>query len=112
MADGLESFKFTELHILPRVVFAIGTLLFISALVNHQGALGAFALGVIFIALTYNFFYDYVLNTQTLPPTNNPTKFRRERTALILHGFICLAFAVYFFHFAYTNAHARPAFPW
>jgi len=58
MADGIGSFTFSELHLLPSVVFAIGAALFVSALLGHNMTLAATGLGLVFAALAYNFFYD------------------------------------------------------
>jgi hypothetical protein len=111
MADGIGSFTFSELHLLPRVVFAIGTALFVAALLGHNITLAARGLGLIFAALAYNFFYDFVLNTETPAPANNPAKFRKERKALIIHGFLSTAAALYSFYVSYSVSHGGVPFP-
>ena len=102
MADGLGAIAVAELHLLQRVVFAIGAALFVAAIITRNIGLGSAGLGVIFLAVSYNLFFDFILNWN-LEPTDKRDliKHRRERKALVFHG--CLfVLAAYCFYAAYN----------
>jgi hypothetical protein len=68
MADGLGAIVFAELHLFQRVVFAIKAALFVAAVIAPRNiGLGAFGLGLIFVAVSHNLFFDFILNWN-IPP--------------------------------------------
>jgi hypothetical protein len=109
MADGLGAITFAELHLLPRVVFAIGAAIFVAAIINQSVGLGTVGLGVIFTAVSYNLFFDFFIN-RNLPVSEDPIKHRRERVALLVNGFLSLSLASYFFY-ATARWHACSTLP-
>lgn len=109
MPEGLGAITFSELHLLPRVVFAIGAAVFVTAIINQSVGLGTVGLGVIFTAVAYNLFFDFFIN-RNLPAPDNPIKHRRERAALLLNGFLSLSLASYFFY-ATARWHACSTLP-
>jgi hypothetical protein len=103
MADGLGAIVFAELHLLQRVVFAIGAALFVAAIIARNIGLGTFGLGLIFLAVSYNFFFDFYLNRGIGPSTQeNPIKYHRERNILIFHGCLSFVFAACCFYASYS----------
>jgi hypothetical protein len=109
MADGLGAIAFAELHLLQRVVFAIGAALFVAAIIARNIGLGSFGLGVIFLAVSCNLFFDFILNWN-IEPTDEPNlikerkliKHRRERKALVIHGCLSFILAAYCLYASYS----------
>jgi len=56
---------FKELHLLPRVIFALGCLLFGGAILAREWALALFSAAVIFVAVGFNF----ILNLTWMDPS-------------------------------------------
>jgi hypothetical protein len=103
MADGLGAITFAELHLLQRVVFAIGAAFFVAAIIAHNVGVGSFGLGLIFLAVSYNFFFDFFLNRNIpLKQGVDPIRYHRERIILILHGCLSFVFAAYCFYSSYS----------
>ena len=102
VADGLGSFTFKELHLLPRVVFGIGAVFFGAGLFHSASRLLAFGLGLIFLSVAYNLAFDFFLNLSTPAPEQNPRRFNREREALMLHSVISFLLACYCFYAIYS----------
>jgi hypothetical protein len=102
MADGLGSLAFAELHLLPRVIFAVGAAVFATSLFHPNPILASLGLGFVFIALAYNFFYSFIINIDRKAPDDNPKGFHREREALILHGVVSLILSGYCFYALYA----------
>jgi hypothetical protein len=102
MADGLGAIVFSELHLFQRVVFAIGAALFVAAIIDHKIGLGAFGLGLIFLAVSHNLFFDFILNWNIpLKKEVDPIKHRRERKGLVIHGGLSFLLAAYCFYASY-----------
>jgi hypothetical protein len=57
--EGANSpWHFRELHLLPRVVFAIGAILFVISLNTKESALAFLGLALVFTAVGLNLLYD------------------------------------------------------
>jgi hypothetical protein len=116
MADGLGAIVFAELHLFQRVVFAIGAALFVAAIIAHKIGVGSFGLGLIFPAVSWNLFFDFILNWN-MEPTDEPNlerkliKHRRERKGLVIHGGLSFLLAAYCFYASYSWA-ARGVLPY
>jgi hypothetical protein len=54
LQDAAQILDFRELHFLPRVIFSIGTICFVSAFFLKLFILGLFGVGIIFIGSTLN----------------------------------------------------------
>ena len=102
MAEGLGSLTFRELHLLPRVVFAIGAVFFVGGLFHSNPFMASFGLGLVFLAVAYNLLFDFFLNLSTRAPEKNPKRFNMERESLILHSMMCLILAIYCFYALYA----------
>jgi hypothetical protein len=62
MAETTTPWHFKELHLFPRVVFAVGAIVFVVSLVAKDGTLSLFGLSVVFAAVGYNLGFDAYLN--------------------------------------------------
>jgi|SRR5450755_2444990 hypothetical protein len=103
MADGLGAIAFAELHLFQRVVFAIGAALFVAAIIVHKIGLSTFGLGLIFLAVSYNLVFDFILNWGIGPSKEeDPRKHRKERKGLVIHGCLSFVLAVYCFYASYS----------
>ena len=54
--DWLPPLNFRELNLLPRVIFALGAVLFVAAVIHRDLELKLFGAGTVFIAVAFNFF--------------------------------------------------------
>jgi hypothetical protein len=53
------TWHFRELHLFPRVIFAIGAILFVVSVAAKDAAFTRLGLAMVFAAVGYNLFYDW-----------------------------------------------------
>ena len=87
--------QFKELHLFPRVLFAIGASFFFYGFINKDWSTNLFGLGVLLFAVAYNFALLVMLNRHNKRDTDRE---KTEYHALIVHSILAfLASAVAFY---------------
>jgi uncharacterized membrane protein len=91
--DVSSPWHFRELHLFPRVVFAIGAVLFVVSLVANHFARSVLGLAVVFSAVAYNLAFDAYINRNRESPT---PKDKTEWRFLVAHFIASFVLALLF----------------
>ena len=90
--------KFDELHLLPRVIFAMGSIVFVVEVIHENWCMATFGAAIVFASLGVNFFLK-ILDTNVW------------KGLTIAQGIVSLLLAVvlvcYAFHLCATTGHAK-----
>ena len=106
MADEMNGkLHFKELHLFPRVIFAIGSILFVTSLLHGNHSLGSLGLAIVFLAVSYNLWFDRYINKDYTYPENERARIEIERKFLKRHSIASLIVALLLFgaHFYYHH---------
>jgi hypothetical protein len=91
--DVSSPWHFRELHLFPRVIFAVGAVLFVVSLVANHFARSVLGLAVVFTAVAYNLAFDAYINRNREGYT---PKDKTEWRFLVVHSIASFLLALLF----------------
>jgi len=91
--DVSSPWHFRELHLFPRVIFAVGAVLFVVSLVANHFARSVLGLALVFTAVAYNLAFDAYINKNREDPT---PKDKIEWKFLVVHSIASFVLALLF----------------